>query len=92
MGRIPRSQARNTHFCNRAWSQSMGRHRGRRLDVAVGRPVLPTRRSRAGSLIELGWGRLPIRCTNAAYYIDPGPRSVRRNVTVVDRALVGSSR
>ena len=64
MSRIPRSQARNTnsqlakgsdghHLCNRAWSRSMGR----RLDVAVGPPVLPTRRSRAGSLIDLGWGR-----------------------------------
>ena len=55
---IPSTNTKS-HFCNRAWSQSMGRHRAsRRLDVAVGRPVLPTRGSRAGSLIELGWGRL----------------------------------
>ena len=39
----------------------------------------------------LGWGRLPSRCTIALCTMDIGPRSVRRNVTVVYRALMWNS-
>ena len=38
----------------------MGRHSGRRLDVAVGPPVLPTRRRRAGSLIDKTPMNIPV--------------------------------